>query len=87
MEPQRLTIQINKPGSKAFPHGRVEVGYWTEDDGYVWRVTADGTKLGNRDKVRPGIDNKILAVNLLRASVGKRASDFNRPLRYADQPY
>lgn len=47
----------------------------------------DGVKTGDKQDLRPGLDPKIAAINLLRGKIGKRRSDFTRPLRYSKNFY
>ena len=81
-EIHKLTVQTNKPRSRAYPYGRVAIGFWMLDpEGFVWLCTENGTKrLDWKRKVPPGVDPKTIACLLLKQSAGKGQSDFNRQL-------
>jgi hypothetical protein len=66
--------------------GAVEYGYWIVEGDSVWLVDEDGVKTGDRRALNGG-DPKALAIQLLRAKIGKRRSDFNRPLHYPKNFY
>jgi hypothetical protein len=53
----------------------------------VYLCDEDGVKTGDKQDLRPGLDPKIAAINLLRGKIGKRRSDFTRPLRYSKNFY
>ena len=67
----KLTIQTRRP----------------RGDDAVWLCDEDGVKTGDKQDLRPGLDPKVAAINLLRGKVDKRKSDFNRPLRYPKNFY
>ena len=85
MTPQRLVLQTKRP--KDGDAGAVEEGYWIVSGDAVWLTDADGVKTGEKRALHSGDDPKALAVTLLRAKVGKRRSDFNRPLKYPPNFY
>ena len=84
-EVHKLTIQTRRPRGDDL--GAVEIGYWIVSGDAVWLCDEDGVKTGDKQHLRPGLDPKVAAINLLRGKVGKRKSDFNRPLRYPKNFY
>ncbi len=87
-EIHKLIIQVTRPG-KTYQYGRVEEGYWLEDDqDFVWLCTESGVKKpDHKRKVPPGADPKTIACLLLKQSVGKKQNDFNRKIIYPQVGY
>jgi hypothetical protein len=84
-----LTVQTAKPKSRAYPFGKVAIGFWILDpEGFVWLTTENGTRrLDYSRKVPPGVDPKTIACLLLKQSAGKRNDSFDRNLRYESVQY
>jgi hypothetical protein len=80
----KLILQTRRP--REGDPGAVEYGYWIVEGDSVWLVDENGTKTGERRALN-GSDPKALAINLLRSKIGKRKSDFNRPLHYPKMVY
>ena len=80
----KLTIQTRRP--RGDDPGVVNSLLVVSGDS-VWLCDEDGVKTGDRQGLRPALDPKVAAINLLRGKVGKRKSDFNRPLRYPKNFY
>ena len=82
---QKLTLETRRP--REDDPGAVEIGYWFVSGDSVWLCDFDGVRTGDKQNLGPGLDPKVAAINLLRSKVGKRKSDFNRPLRYPKNFY
>jgi hypothetical protein len=78
----KLIVQTARPGSRGYPHGATVEGYWMQDGDYVWLTSENGTKLGERRRLEPGVDAVTIARLLLKSSFGRKRSDFNRKLVY-----
>jgi hypothetical protein len=85
MTPQKLILQTRRPRDE--DPGAVEIGFWIVSGDAVYLCDEDGVKTGDKQDLRPGLDPKIAAINLLRGKIGKRRSDFTRPLRYSKNFY
>ena len=80
----KLIVQTARPGSRAYPHGATAEGYWMQDGDFVWLTSENGTKLGDSRRLEPGADAVTIARLLLKNSLGRKRSDFNRKLVYPE---
>jgi hypothetical protein len=64
--------------------GKIEEAQYVVDGGYMQLYSVDGLSMGpeHRRKLPPDLLPDELAARMLRETVGKRRSTFNRPLRY-----
>jgi hypothetical protein len=82
-----IRIQTQRP-SRNDP-GRIEEAKFALDDGYVQLYDMQNLSMGpkHRRKLPAHLAPNELAAVMLRDTVGKRRSDFNRPLRYQKLVY
>jgi hypothetical protein len=73
--------------SEIAPWGHVTEANVSPEPHAMYLCDEDGVKTGDKQDLRPGLDPKIAAINLLRGKIGKRRSDFTRPLRYSKNFY
>ena len=59
-----------------------EVGHWIVSGDSVHLCDENGAKTGNSRPLPEGGDPRNIAVALLRGKIGRRSTDFSRPLRY-----
>ena len=88
--PQKLIVQTNAPRKLgAYPDGRIAEGWWIKDDqDFVWLCNERGVRrLDHKRKCPPGVEPKVIAILLLKASASKKGSDFDRKIRYPKQVY
>jgi hypothetical protein len=81
---ERLVLQTRRP--REGDPGAVEETYWVVSGNSVWLCDADGVHTGDRRAIN-GSEPKHVAINLFRSKIGRRRSDFNRPLRYPKHYY
>ncbi len=67
-EIHRLTVQTAKPGGTRFPYGAVEIGYWFQDEDYVFLCNQNGVRTGDKHAVPDGVDAKTIATLLLKST-------------------
>jgi hypothetical protein len=84
MTPQRLVIQTRRP--RESDPGAVAETFWIVSGDAVYLCDADGVKTGEKRNIGSA-DPKNVAISLLRNKVGKRNTDFSRPLHYPKLVY
>jgi hypothetical protein len=84
-----IRIQTAQPSRDGRDPGRIEEAQYAVDDGFVQLYDLDGLSMGPeyRRKLPAHLTPKELAALMLKGTVGKRRSSFNRPLRYAPLKY
>jgi hypothetical protein len=84
-----VRIQTQRPSRDYSDPGKIEEAQYAVDDGYVQLYGMDGLSMGPnyRKKLPPNLTPNQWAAIMLRETVGKRRSDFNRPLRYQKLVY
>jgi hypothetical protein len=84
-----VRIQTQRPSRDYSDPGKIEECMYAVDDGYVQLYGMDGLSMGpnHRKKLPPNLTPNQWAAIMLRETVGKRRSDFNRPLHYRKLVY
>jgi hypothetical protein len=84
-----VRIQTQRPSRDYSDPGKIEEAQYAVDDGYVQLYGMDGLSMGpnHRKKLPPNLTPNQWAAIMLRETVGKRRSDFNRQLRYPRVAY
>jgi hypothetical protein len=84
-----ICIQTAQPSRDGRDPGKIEEAQYVVDGGYVQLYSLDGLSMGpeHRRKLAPNLLPDELAARMLRETVGKRRSTFNRPLRYQPLKY
>jgi hypothetical protein len=84
-----IRIQIAQPSRDGRDPGRIEEAQYAVDGGHVQLYDMHGFSMGPdyRRKLPPNLTPNELAAKMLRETVGKRRSSFNRPLRYEPLKY
>jgi hypothetical protein len=82
-----VRIQTAQP-SRSYG-GRIEEAMYAVDDGYVQLYDMHGMSMGpeHRRKLPPHLTTNEWAAKMLRETVGKGRSSFDRVLRYAPLKY
>jgi hypothetical protein len=83
----RIVIQTRRPSRDGIDPGAVEVGHWIVSGDRVHLCDENGHKTGDSRSLSGGADPKNVAIALMRGRIGRRNSDFNRPLRYPKMVY
>lgn len=87
MTPQKLIIQTRRPSRDGVDPGAIAEGWWIVSGNAVHLVDENGHKTGDSRSLSGGADPKNVAIALMRGRIGRRNSDFNRPLRYPKMVY
>jgi hypothetical protein len=84
-----VRIQTQRPSRDYSDPGKIEEAQYAVDDGSVQLYGMDGLSMGpnHRKKLPPNLTPNQWAAIMLRETVGKRRSDFNRPLHYRKLVY
>jgi hypothetical protein len=84
-----IRIQTQQPSRDYSNPGRIEEAQYAVDDGFVQLYDMSGQSVwpGYRRKLPPNLTPNEWAAKMLRETVGKRRSNFNRPLRYQPLKY
>jgi hypothetical protein len=84
-----IRIQVQQPSRDYSNPGRIEEGQYAVDDGYLQLYDLSGLSMGPnyRRTLPPSLTPNEWAAKVLRETVGKRRSSFNRPIRYAPLKY
>jgi hypothetical protein len=84
-----VRIETQRPSRDYSNPGRIEEAQYALDDGYVQLYDMQGLSMGSehRRKLPPNLTANGWAAKMLRETVGRRRSNFNRPLRYAPLKY
>jgi hypothetical protein len=84
-----IRIQTQQPSRDYSNPGRIEEALYAVDEGYLQLYGLDGLSMGpeHRRKLPPHLTPNELASKMLRETVGRRRSSFNRPLRYTPLKY
>jgi hypothetical protein len=84
-----IRIQTQQPSRDYSNPGRIEEAQYAVDNGYVQLYDMRGMSMGpeHRKKLLPPLAANELAARMLRETVGRRRSNFNRPLRYQPLKY
>jgi hypothetical protein len=83
----KLIVQVARPGSGKYPHGRVEETWWFEENDVVWLCDERGVRTGDNRAVPANVDAKVIAMLLLKEKTALRNYGWDRPLHYPTLKY